>query len=62
MDENNLSKRWLITFIVVALAALAVFFWAVVKQDVTVMVATGLVAGIQAVNIIKWLQNHSKRK
>ena len=62
MNEKNLSKKWLIGFIVIAIAALAVFIWAVVKQDVTVMVATGLVMGIQLMNIIQWCQNHSKRK
>ena len=62
MDEKNLSKKWLYGFIVIAIAALAVFIWAVVKQDVTVMVATGLVMGIQLMNIIQWRQNRSKRK
>ncbi len=62
MDEKNLSKKWLYGFIVIAIAALAVFIWAVVMQDVTVMVATGLVVGIQLMNIIQWYQNHSKRK
>ena len=39
--------------------ALGVLGWAFVKQDVTVMVATGLVVGVQVMNIIQWVQNHS---
>ena len=45
-----------------AIAALAVMGWAFVKQDVTVMVATGLVVGIQVMNIIRWIQNHPRKK
>lgn len=62
MNERNLSKKWLYGFILIAIAALAVMGWAFVKQDVTVMVATGLVVGIQVMNIIRWIQNHSRKK
>lgn len=62
MNERNLSKKWLYGFIVIAIAALGVLGWAFVKQDVTVMVATGLVVGIQVMNIIQWVQNHSRKK
>lgn len=62
MNERNLSKKWLYGFIVIAIAALGVLGWAFVKQDVTVMVATGLVVGVQVMNIIQWVQNHSKKK
>ena len=58
MNERNLSKKWLYGFIVIAIAALGAF----VKQDVTVMVATGLVVGVQVMNIIQWVQNHSRKK
>ena len=62
MNERNLSKKWLYGFIVIARAALGVLGWAFVKQDVTVMVATGLVVGVQVMNIIQWVQNHSRKK
>lgn len=62
MNEWNLSKKWLYGFIVIAIAALGVLGWAFVKQDVTVMVATGLVVGVQVMNIIQWVQNHSRKK
>ena len=62
MNERNLSKKWLYGFIVIAIAALGVLGWAFVKQDVTVMVATGLVVGVQVMNIIEWVQNHSRKK
>ncbi len=62
MNERNLSKKWLYGFILIAIAALAVMGWAFVKQDVTVMVATGLVVGIQVMNIIRWIQNHPRKK
>ncbi|CDE62271.1 MAG: hypothetical protein PUK02_09920 [Parabacteroides sp.] len=62
MNERNLSKKWLYGFIVIAIAALGVLGWAFVKQDVTVMVATGLVVGVQVMNIIQWVQNHSRKK
>ena len=62
MNERNLSKKWFYGFIAIAIAALAVMGWAFVKQDVTVMVATGLVVGVQAMNIIKWIQNHPRKK
>ena len=62
MNERNLSKKWLYGFILIAIAALAVMGWAFVKQDVTVMVATGLVVGIQVMNIIRWIQNHPRTK
>ena len=62
MNERNLSKKWLYGFIEIAIAALGVLGWAFVKQDVTVMVATGLVVGVQVMNIIQWVQNHSRKK
>ena len=62
MNERNLSKKWLYGFIVIAIAALGVLGWAFVKQDVTVMVATGLVVGVQVMNIIRWIQNHPRKK
>ena len=62
MNERNLSKKWLYGCILIARAALAVMGWAFVKQDVTVMVATGLVVGIQVMNIIRWIQNHPRKK
>lgn len=62
MNERNLSKKWLYCFILIAIAALAVMGWAFVKQDVIVMVATGLVVGIQVMNIIRWIQNHPRKK
>ena len=62
MNERTLSKKWLYGFILIAIAALAVMGWAFVKQDVTVMVATGLVVGIQVMNIIRWIQNHPRKK
>ena len=62
MNERNLSKKWLYGFIVIAIAASGVLGWAFVKQDVTVMVATGLVVGVQVMNIIQWVQNHSRKK
>ena len=62
MNERNLSKKWLYGFILIEIAALAVMGWAFVKQDVTVMVATGLVVGIQVMNIIRWIQNHPRKK
>ena len=62
MNERNLSKKWLYGFIVIAIAALGVLGWTFVKQDVTVMVATGLVVGVQVMNIIQWVQNHSRKK
>lgn len=62
MNERNLSKKWLYGFIVIAIASLGVLGWAFVKQDVTVMVATGLVVGVQVMNIIQWVQNHSRKK
>lgn len=62
MNERNLSRKWLYGFILIAMAALAVMGWAFVKQDVTVMVATGLVVGIQVMNIIRWIQNHPRKK
>ena len=62
MNERNISKKCLYGFIVIAIAALGVLGWAFVKQDVTVMVATGLVVGVQVMNIIQWVQNHSRKK
>ena len=53
-----LSRRWFATFLIIALAALAVFIWACVKRDATVMVATGLVLGVQIVNNVQWIRSH----
>lgn len=62
MKESELSKTWFIGFVLIAIAALAVFIWAYTKKDVTVMVATGMVAGVQLINVVKWLKAHKKRK
>lgn len=62
MREKELSKKWFYTFIAIALAAIAVFVWACVKGDATVMVATGLVIGVQIVNIVQWIHRHPKKK
>ena len=62
MREKELSKKWFYTIIAIALAAIAVFVWACVKRDATVMVATGLVVGIQIVNIVQWIHRHPKKK
>lgn len=60
MKESELSKAWFIGFVLIAIAALAVFIWAYTKKDVTVMVATGMVAGVQLINVVKWLKAHKK--
>lgn len=57
-QQAVLSRKWLYIFVAVALAAAAVFVWASVKQDATVMVATGLVVGVQIVNIVQWIRSH----
>ncbi|WP_140392889.1 hypothetical protein [Parabacteroides sp. An277] len=57
-QQAVLSRKWLYIFVAVALAAAAVFVWACVKQDATVMVATGLVVGVQIVNIVQWIRSH----
>lgn len=62
MRENELPIKWLYIFTAVAIAAIAVFVWACIKKDITVMVATGLVAGVQIINIVKWLQTHKRKK
>ncbi len=62
MNGRNLSKKWLCGFGLIAIAALGVFCWAVVKQEVTVMVATALVFGVQVMNMIQWFQNRSGKK
>ncbi len=59
---NELSKKWLYTFIAIAIAAIAVFVWACVKKDTTIMIATGLVIGIQILNIVQWLQRHFPKR
>ena len=62
MKESELSKAWFTGFVLIAIAALAVFVWAYIQKDVTVMVATGMVAGVQLINVVKWLKAHKKRK
>ncbi len=62
MKESELPKKWFYTFVAIAIAAAIVFIWACIKKDTTIMVATGMVAGIQIINVIKWLQVHRKRK
>ena len=59
---NELSKKWLYTFIAIAIAAIAVFVWACVKKDTTIMIATGLVIGIQILNIVQWIQRHFPKR
>ena len=59
---NELSKKWLYTFIAIAIAAIAVFVWACIKKDTTIMIATGLVIGIQILNIVQWLQRHFPKR
>lgn len=62
MNGQDLSKKWLCCFVALTAAALGVFAWACVLRDVTVMVATGLVSGLQVMNIVQWFQNRSKGK
>lgn len=62
MREKELSKKWFYTFIAITIAAIAVFVWACIKGDATVMVATGLVIGVQILNIIQWIQRPPKKK
>lgn len=59
---NELSKKWLYTFIAIAIAAIAVFVWACIKKDATIMIATGLVIGIQILNIVQWIQRHFPKR
>lgn len=59
---NELSKKWLYTFIAIAIAAIAVFVWACIKKDTTIMIATGLVIGIQILNIVQWIQRHFPKR
>lgn len=62
MKESELPKNWFYLFAAIAITASAVFVWACIKKDTTIMVATGMVAGIQIINVIKWLQANKKRK
>lgn len=61
MKESELPKNWFYLFVAIAIAAIIVFIWASIRKDTTIMVATGMVAGIQIINVVKWLQAHRKK-
>ena len=62
MKESELPQNWFYLFVAIAIAAIIVFIWASIRKDTTIMVATGMVAGIQIINVVKWLKAHRKKR
>lgn len=52
--STPLSKKWLYTFIVIAVCALATCLAALYYKEWVIAGGTGLVFGAQVFNIIKW--------
>ncbi|MBC5634705.1 hypothetical protein [Parabacteroides hominis] len=57
MNNKNLSKKWLYTFIIIAIAALATCVVGLYNKEYIIAIGTGLVFGVQVFNIIKWKRN-----
>ncbi|MBC8602699.1 hypothetical protein H8784_13355 [Parabacteroides acidifaciens] len=57
MSNKSLSKKWLYTFIVIAILALVTCAFALYYKEYIIATGTGLVFGIQAINIFKWKRN-----
>ena len=57
MNNKNLSKKWLYTFIIIAIAALATCVVGLYNKEDIIAIGTGLVFGAQVFNIIKWKRN-----
>ena len=56
-ELGNLSKKWLYTFIIIAIAALATCVVGLYNKEYIIAIGTGLVFGVQVFNIIKWKRN-----
>ncbi|MDD4592145.1 MAG: hypothetical protein PHG06_17235 [Parabacteroides sp.] len=54
MNGNKQSKRWLITFIVIAIAALIVAIFSAIKKEYLIFTCMAIVFVAQVFNIIKW--------
>jgi len=54
MKGNKLSKRWFITFIVIAIAALIVAIFSAIKKEYLIFTCMAIVFVAQIFNMIKW--------
>lgn len=57
MNKNQLSKKWLYGFILIAVAALATCAFALYYKEYVIATGTGLVFAVQIINILKWKRN-----
>jgi uncharacterized membrane protein YkvI len=54
MEGNKLSKKWLITFIVIAAATLVVGIFGLIRKEYLIVACMAIVFIAQIFNIIKW--------
>jgi uncharacterized membrane protein YkvI len=54
MEGNKLSKKWLITFIVIAIATLVVGIFGLIRKEYLIVACMAIVFIAQIFNIIKW--------
>lgn len=57
MNNKNLSKKWLYTFIIIAIARPCHRVVGLYNKEYIIAIGTGLVFGVQVFNIIKWKRN-----
>lgn len=54
MSNKRLSKKWLYTFIAIAIAALVTCLFSLHYKEEVIAIGTGLVFVAQILNIIRW--------
>lgn len=54
MNNGQLSRKWLYTFIIIAIAALATGIISLYYKEYMIATGMGLVLGAQVFNIVKW--------
>ncbi len=58
----NISKKWLYTYIIIAIVALFTCILALYKKEYIIAAGTGFVFCIQIQNIIKYKQDQCKKR
>lgn len=54
MNNRQLSRKWLYTFIIIAIAALITGIISLYYKEYMIATGMGLVLGAQVFNIVKW--------
>lgn len=53
-NNRKLPRKWLYIYIVIAISALIVCIVGLLKKELIIAAATGLVFGAQVINIVRW--------